>query len=119
MKSVEEWRSVLRAALREAQRARRADAVSVLREALAAIDNAEAAHPGAAPPVRAGVIAGGVSGLGAGEVPRRVLGDEEVAAVIERELQERRDAAATYAALGRYDEANALLLQVDVLVALL
>jgi len=119
MRSVQEWKSVLRAALRQALGAREAHAVSVIRETLAAIDNAEAAESSAAPPVQDGVIAGGVAGLGAGEVPRRMLSAEEVAALVEREIQERRDAAATYSALGRQDEAGKLRLQIDVLVSLL
>jgi uncharacterized protein YqeY len=119
MRSVEEWKSVLRAALREAMRTRQAHAVAVLRETLAAIDNAEAADPSAAPPAQHGVIAGGVAGLGAGEVPRRRLGAEAVTAIVEREIQERRDAASSYSALGRDAEASTLMLQVDVLVSLL
>jgi uncharacterized protein YqeY len=118
MRSVEEWKTVLRTALREALRERRAAAAAVLREVLAAIDNAEAAEPGAAPPVQHGVIAGGVPGLGAGEVPRRLLSAEAVAAIVEREIRERREAAATYAALGRDDEASTMRLQLDVLAAL-
>ena len=119
MKTVEEWKSDLRAALLEAARSRQAHAVAVIRETLAAIDNAEAADPSASPPVQHGVIAGGVPGLGAGEVPRRLLSAEAVAAIVAREIQERRDAAATYSTLGQHDEANRLRLQVDVLVSLL
>ena len=118
MRSVDEWRNVLRAAMREAVRARRADAVAALRETLAAIDNAEAVDASAAPPVEHGVIAGGVAGLGAGEVPRRRLSAAEVTAIIEHEIQERRSAATTYAALGRAEEAAVLSRQVDVLIAL-
>jgi uncharacterized protein len=119
MMSVDEWKLALREALHEALRTRQAHAVAVLRETLAALDNAEAADTSAAPPVQHGVIAGGVAGLGAGEVPRRLLSAEEVTAIVEHELQERRDAAATYSALGRHDEASELLLQVDVLASLL
>src|SRR5215468_5150160 len=111
MRSTDEWRDVLRTALREAVRERRADAVAVLRETLAAIDNAEAADTSAAPPAQHGVIAGGVAGLGAGEVPRRQLSAAAVSAIVGREIQERRHAAAAYAALGRHDEAGTLLLQ--------
>jgi len=118
VRSVEEWKRVLREALRDALRARQTHAVAVLRETLAAIDNAEAADTSAAPPVQHGVIAGGVPGLGAGEVPRRVLGAEAVAAIVAREIEERRAAAATYEAMGRRDEASALRLQADVLVGL-
>jgi uncharacterized protein len=118
MRSVAAWKSVLRYALRDAQRARRASAVAVLRETLAAIDNAEAADLSAAPPAQHGVIAGGVAGLGAGEVARRVLTAQEVAALIEREIQERQAAAAIYEAHGRSKEADALRSQIDLLVAL-
>lgn len=118
MRTVEEWKRVMRDALREALRTRQPHAVAVLRETLAAIDNAEAADTSAAPPVQHGVIAGGVAGLGAGEVPRRELTAEDVTAIVDREIQERRDAAASYAALGRHDEASALRLQLDVLTAL-
>ncbi|AKU92553.1 GatB/YqeY domain-containing protein [Vulgatibacter incomptus] len=119
MRGVEEWKSLLRAALREALRARQSHAVAVIRETLAAIDNAEAADSSAAPPVQHGVIAGGVAGVGAGEVARRVLSPEAVAAIVEREMQERREAAETYAALGRDDEARKLRLQLEVLASLL
>lgn len=51
-RTTDEWRRDLRNALREAMRERRADAIAVLRETLAAIDNAEAVDPGAAPPVQ-------------------------------------------------------------------
>ena len=118
MRSGDEWRDVLRAALREAVRDRQAHAAAVLRETLAAIDNAEAVDASAAPPVQHGVIAGGVAGLGAGEVPRRRLRADEVTAIIEREIQERRSAASMYAALGRDEEAAVLRRQVDILVAL-
>lgn len=118
VRNVEEWKAVLRTALREALRTRQGAAAAVLRETLAAIDNAEAAEPGAAPPVQHGVIAGGVPGLGAGEVPRRLLSPETVVEIVEREMSERRAAAATYEALGRHDEAGTLRLQLDVLAAL-
>lgn len=107
----------MRAALRDALRTRQTHAVAVLRETLAAIDNAEAADTSAAPPVQHGVIAGGVPGLGAGEVPRRALSAEAATAIIEREIEERRDAATTLSALGRHEEARILNLQVEVLVA--
>jgi uncharacterized protein len=118
LRTVEQWKTVLREALRASLHQRQADAVAALRETLAAIDNAEAADASAAPPVQAGVIAGGVAGLGAGEVPRRRLGPEEVAAIVAREIRERREAAATYAGLGRHDEATKLKQQADLLAGL-
>ena len=77
-----------------------------------------AAIASAAPAVQQGPIAGAVAGLGAGEVARRVLDAEAVTAIIEREIQERTDAATTLAELGKHDEAATLQRQVDVLVAL-
>lgn len=59
-----------------------------------------------------------MAGLGAGEVQRRALREEEVAAVIERELEERREAAATYEKLGRPEEAERLREQVRLLESL-
>lgn len=112
------WRDLLRAALRAALRDRQTDVVAALRETLAAIDNAEAVDPSAAPPMQHGVIAGGVPGLGAGEVPRRCLSAEEVTAIVDREIDERRHAVMTYANLGREDEAAVFRRQVMALVAL-
>ncbi|MBL8953024.1 MAG: hypothetical protein JNK82_19760 [Myxococcaceae bacterium] len=108
MKTVDGWKSALRAALKEAMRARQPQVVAVMRETLAAIDNAEAADLTAAPAVQQGVIAGGVAGLGAGEVQRRSLTPEAVEAIVARELAELRAAAASYEGLGRGDEAAAL-----------
>lgn len=119
MRSVTEWKTLLRAALKEEMRARRAAAVSVLRDTLAAIDNAEAAELSAAPSVEAGVIAGGVAGLGTGDVARKSLSSEEVTAIVQRELAERRDAAAQYVTLGRADEAETLSAQAELLATLL
>jgi hypothetical protein len=117
-RAVGEWKSVLRVALRAAQVARQPEAVAAFRETLAALDNAEAAEPGAAPPIEPGVIAGGVAGLGAGEVPRRALSPAEATDIVAREIEERRRAAATYAGLGRAAEAATLQRQADALVAL-
>lgn len=119
MKTVEEWKAALRSALKEAMRARHAAKISALRETLAAIDNAEAADPSAAPRVEDGVIAGGVAGLGAGEVARRVLSPEAVRAIIERELRERQDAEATYAKLGQLEQAEHLRAQLELLTSFL
>jgi hypothetical protein len=119
VRSVDEWKTVLREALRVAMRTRQMHAVAVLRETLAAIDNTEAADLSMAPPVQFGEVAGGVAGLGAGEVPRLSLAPETVAAIVEGEIEERREAAARYSALGRHDEARTLRLQLDLLVSLL
>jgi uncharacterized protein YqeY len=121
VKTVADWKAALRAALLEAMRARQSEVVAALRETLAAIDNAEAADPSAAPAVQSGPgpIAGGVAGLGAGEVPRRVLTATEAQAIVEREIAARREAASTYADLGREQEAGVLRRQAEALARLL
>lgn len=118
MKTVEQWKTLLRAQLRAAQLARRSDEVTVLRETLAAIDNAEA-PPAVAGPLSAGVIAGSVEGVGATEVMRRELSPDEIAEVVGRELEERRAAAASYASLGRSEDAARLAAQAELLARLL
>lgn len=118
MRTVDEWKAALREAMKDAMRRREAHAVSALRETLAAIDNAEAVPPPALPDPGDGPIAGAVAGLGAGEAPRRHLGPEEVSAVIARELEERRAAAAEYEKLGRAEEANRLREQIRLLESL-
>ncbi len=118
VKNVDEWKATLRTKLREALAAKDRPALAVLRETLAAIENAEAPPAGSAPVSTDGVFAGSASGLGAGEVPRLVLGPEAVVAIIEREIRERQEAAAEYARLGRHEEARTLTAQSDVLLAL-
>lgn len=118
VRTVAEWKTTLREALKAALRAKDADATSALRETIAALDNAEAADLSAAPPVEEGVIAGGVSGLGRGDVPRRVLAPEEVAALIDAEARDRREAAKVYAAAGKHEVAASLQRGAEVLEAL-
>jgi uncharacterized protein YqeY len=118
MKTVDEWKALLRSRLRVALGAKDRPALTVLRETLAAIDNAEAPPLRSAPTSEDGVFAGSLGGLGAGEVARLVLTPEVVVAIVEREIRERREAAAEYVRLGRHAEADVLALQADVLVAL-
>lgn len=118
MRTVDEWKAVLRGAMKEAMRRRDGHAVAALRETLAAIDNAEAV---AAPKVTAtgeGRIAGATAGLGAGEAQRRQLRPKDVAEVVNREIEERREAAATYEKLGRSEEASRLREQIRLLESL-
>lgn len=118
MKRIDTWKSLLRVRLKEALAARQQPVVSVLRETLAALDNAEAPAAGAAPIDSDGAFAGSLAGLGAGEVARLSLGPEAVAALIAREIRERRDAAQEYRRLGRDEAASLLELQADVLARL-
>jgi uncharacterized protein YqeY len=94
-------RQRLRESLKAALSARDGVAVAVLRSALAAIDNAEAADWSAAPKgVRLGV--------GAGEIARRKLSAQEVLGVLRAEVSERVAAAAEYERLGRARQALGL-----------
>lgn len=115
MKTVDEWKAQLRSALKTELRARRPFAIAVLRETLAAIDNAEAAELRTAPVVKHGVIAGGVAGLGAGEVARRQLTPEDVSELLLKEIEERTAAKQQYLSLGRTEEAATLGQQLDLL----
>lgn len=119
MRTVDDWKRDLRDALRDAMRARDADTMAVLREVLAAIDNAEAADPSVAPPARSEVIAGAIDGLGAGDVPRVTLDPDDVLAVITGELTDRKEACEQYTAHGRDADARRLTRQIAVLDALI
>jgi uncharacterized protein YqeY len=109
--------SELRRALTEAIKTRDTVAVSALRSALAAIENATAVDAAQAPTPGAGPIAGAVEGLGAGEVASRVLTPDEVRAVVGAEVDQRLAAAREYADLGRDDRAVRLRAEAAVLAA--
>jgi uncharacterized protein YqeY len=108
-------RGRLRASLTAAMKRRDAPAVSVLRSALAAIDNAEAVDPSHAPKASAGPIAGAVRGIGAAEVPRRQLSAHEIAAIVQAEAERREEAAAEYDRLGRAEHAARLRVEAAML----
>lgn len=116
----EPLRTRLRAGLTDAMRAGDRAAVSVLRVALAAIDNAEAVPPGDAPsPPGDGSFAGSTRGLGAGEGERRSLDDAEIAAIVATEIEQLLAGAAEYEDIGRGDAATELRQQAAVLDAFL
>ena len=117
MKSVDEWKVLFRVKLRAALGAKGKPALTVLREVLAAFNNAEA-PPMTITTSTAGPSAGSVGGLGAGEVEHLMLAADAVLAVVERKLSERREVAAEYKRLGRDEEAIALSTQADVLAAI-
>ena len=135
----DELTAVLRAALRDAVKTRdkvasaaippgsasalRSHAVASLappvRSALGAIENAQAADASAAPAQQPGRIAGGVAGLGAGEVPRRELSDAEAVAIVRTQIGEWLAAAAGYERAGEAEAATRLRAEADVLSQLL
>lgn len=100
-------RTALRSRLTTAMRARDREAVSVLRTAVAAIENAEAVPVGEAPrPVTSGDVAGAAIGLGAGETPRRTLDDAAERTVVEAEVRSLAEAEQLYAGTGNRDRAR-------------
>lgn len=85
-------------------------AIAALRTGLAAIDNAEAVDaPGASSPVTGSShVAGASAGAGSSDVPRRVLSDADISAIVRAQVAERREAAAAYDKLGRPSEGDVL-----------
>jgi uncharacterized protein YqeY len=95
----------LKTALKEKDRV----ALTALRSALAAIDNAEAVpldHP---------VDNGSAAGVGATEVERLHLTEADVRSIVEKEVRERTVAAQEYERLGRDDVAERLRSEAGVL----
>jgi len=109
-------RSRLQAALRAAMKERDTVAASALRSALAAIANAEAVSlpagstgQSARPAAQASPhFAGAVAGLGAADVSRRDVTEDEATAIAAAEAADRRAAARDYQAAGHADRAGRL-----------
>lgn len=95
-------------------------ATSAIRSALGAIDNARSVGvTDRDVPAGSGRIAGSVEGLGAGDVPRREMDDEQIIEIVLVEVSDRERAAEEYSALGRTDEAARLRSEGEVLLGLL
>lgn len=110
-------RASLREGLKAALKARDRVAVTALRSALSAIDNAEAV-PLDRPSGTVATsehVAGSAAGLGAAEAARRDLTDADLRSVVETEIQERSVAASEYERLGRDDLAERLRAEAQVL----
>lgn len=92
-------------------------AVSALRSALAAIENAQAVDLTSAPPSPSAhpTIAGSVAGAGATEVERQALTEAQVKDVVSAEISERLSAALSYERLGHRDRADRLRREAEVL----
>jgi uncharacterized protein YqeY len=119
MQSDDDLRAHLRRQLRAAVRDRDRIAVGALRDAIAALDNAEAVEPGETVTTVSDFVAGGVLGLGAAEAERRVLDAESQRAIVEAEVESRLAAAATYEQNGQSSRATDLRGSADVLLAVL
>lgn len=109
-------RQRLRRALSVALKARDRDAVAALRTALAAIENAEAVD-GRLAPIGGLAIEQTPVGVGAAEVPRRVLTEADVEAIVRAEVAERQAAAHGFAQANRLERAQRLRNEADVLAA--
>ena len=97
-------RQRLQADLRVALEQRDGLRLSVLRTTLSALSNAEAVDPADHP-------------AGATEVPRRVLDEAEIRALVEQERDELRTTAHRLHRVGAHDRARELLSQANVLDA--
>ncbi|RUP28944.1 MULTISPECIES: GatB/YqeY domain-containing protein [Mycolicibacterium] len=111
-----QWRAGLRSRLIAARKAKDNVAVAALRSALSAIDNAETPD---VPLPRAGAIADSAHGLGAAEVARRRLTEDQIRELIDAEADERRAAAGQLRSAGRDDRAAQVEAEAAVLRALL
>ncbi|MEY9870804.1 uncharacterized protein YqeY [Streptacidiphilus sp. MAP12-33] len=109
----------LRDALAVAIKGRDRLTTSVLRATLGAIENAEAvpADPAVAGGPGSLSIEGSPVGVGAAEVARRVLTEDDVRAVVRAEVAERREAVAAYERVGRPDHVERLRAEIEVLAA--
>lgn len=94
----------LRSDLRDAMRQGHRREVALLRELIAAIDNAEAVPQAAVP----ASLPGHAFGSGAAEVPRLRLEGDAVRALLRREIDSRARAAAECDSLGAAERAQAL-----------
>jgi uncharacterized protein YqeY len=90
-------------------------AMAAFRAALGAIDNAEAADLSHAPEIEPGTIAGGVAGLGAGEVARRHLCDRELVEVLQDEVARWEATARECDRVSRSDDAARLRAEIAAL----
>ena len=110
-------RASLRDDLKAALKAHDRVAITALRSALAAIDNAEAVpadHP--LDSVTGNEhVAGSASGLGAAEAERRHLTEADLRSIVENEVRERSVAARKYEQFGRNDLAEGLRAEAQVL----
>ncbi|MUM17149.1 hypothetical protein FZI91_19240 [Mycobacterium sp. CBMA271] len=112
-------RAAMRADLAVAMKARNSRAVSALRTAIAAIDNAESVDQTSNTTPSHAHIAGAATGLGAAEAARRVLSPTDVRAILQTQIDDRATEAARYGTLGQVQAAERLRAEADVLTTYL
>ncbi|WP_078326605.1 GatB/YqeY domain-containing protein [Mycobacteroides salmoniphilum] len=101
-------RATMRTDLTAAMKARNGPAVSALRTAIAAIDNAESVDHTAQKTLDNTHIAGATRGLGSAEVARRVLSPADVRAILRAQIDDRATEAERYDTLGQAQAAARL-----------
>jgi uncharacterized protein YqeY len=110
-------RASLRDDLTAALKARNHVAITVLRSALAAIENAESVP--ADHPLNSSIgnahVAGAATGLGAADAERRQLTEADLRSIVGNEMRERSAAADEYEQIGRTDLAERLRAEAEVL----
>lgn len=111
-------RATMRADLSVAMKARNSRAISALRTAIAAIDNAESVDSTATAPASAH-IAGAAIGLGAAEAPRRSLSPAQVHAILRAQIDDRSAEADRYETLGQIEAAEGLRGEAQIIAAYL
>lgn len=111
-----QWRIDLRARLIAARKSKDSVSTAAIRSALSAIDNAETPD---VPLPRAGAIADSAHGLGAAEVARRCLTEDQIRELIQAEADERRAAAEHLRSAGHDDRAEQVQAEAAVLRELL
>jgi uncharacterized protein len=104
--------------LKVAMNARDAAAVAALRCAMSAVDNAEAVDRSHAPPPTS-VIGDVRLGVGAAEVSRRELSEQDAVEIVRAEVTERIAAASEYERLGRAEQATRLRAEAAALLTFL
>jgi uncharacterized protein YqeY len=107
----------LRHDLGAALKAKQRDEATALRILIGAIDNAESVEDQGAPstPEAAAHVAGSVEGVGAGDLPRRLLSEPDLRRIIATEVSELREQAERFAAHGRDDAAPRIESEAEVL----
>jgi hypothetical protein len=120
MHSEDDLRTGLRQQLRVALRDRDRIAVAALRQAIAALDNAEAIPPDSDLMVQSSeYVAGAAVGLGAAEAERRILDADAQRAIVKAEIDTRLAAATAYEEHGQSARGAELRLGAEVLLAAL
>jgi uncharacterized protein YqeY len=112
-------RAAMRADLAAAMKARNCQAVSALRTAIAAIDNAESVDQTAETTPSNAHIASAATGLGAAEAARRALSPADVRAILQAQIDDRATEANGYDALGQAQAAVKLRAEAEVLATYL